>query len=119
MIINRILFPQARDVLGVTLMVAGAALQRPPADTVRHQRTITVFTIHYLHLMTNQKTVLTPTDQSQARVTVTDLWTVELTMVTAAVRVTWCAAATTARSSEHTSTKRSVYTIQKTHGIRK
>ena len=33
---NRILFPQARDVLGVTSMVAGAALQRAPADTVRH-----------------------------------------------------------------------------------
>ena len=32
---NRILFPQARDVLAVTSMVADAALQRAPADTVR------------------------------------------------------------------------------------
>ena len=33
---NRILFPQARDVLGVTSMVVGAALQRAPVDMVRH-----------------------------------------------------------------------------------
>ena len=33
---NRILFPQARDVLGVTSMVVGAALQRAHVDMVRH-----------------------------------------------------------------------------------
>ena len=36
-----------------------------------------------------------------------DLWMEELMMVTVAVRETWCVAATTARSSAHTSMKRS------------
>jgi len=40
------------------------------------------------------------------RVTVMDLWMEELMMVTAAVRETWCVAATTARSLAHTSMKR-------------
>ena len=33
---NRILFPQARDVLGVTSTVVGAVLQRAHVDMVRH-----------------------------------------------------------------------------------
>ena len=33
---NRILFPQARDVLAVTSTVVGAVLQRAHVDMVRH-----------------------------------------------------------------------------------
>ena len=42
---NRILFPQARDVLGVTSMVVGVVLQRAPVDMVRH------FTINQLEIL--------------------------------------------------------------------
>merc|ERR1711862_119146 len=41
-----------------------------------------------------------------ARVIVMVLWMEELMTVTGAARETWCVAATTARSSEHTSTRR-------------
>jgi len=41
-----------------------------------------------------------------ARVTVMGLWMEELMMVTGDARETWCVAAITARSSEHTSTRR-------------